>query len=130
MLMRHCFLASVQLPKFLRRWLMHYSGVSAREGCAVWIITLMTSSLWCLQTRTVVFLHALEEECMALGIPLALEKKAGLKMDYCKNSDNCRQKELFKDFDYFENLTMPESGCRCLDLCMNYDFSNVPRHCH
>ena len=38
-------------------------------------------------------------------------------LDYCENEHNCRRQELFKDFDDYTSLTLPESACKCCDIC-------------
>ena len=39
-------------------------------------------------------------------------------MNYCPNDVLCRSRELFKDFDYYNQLTMPPTGCQCCDICI------------
>lgn len=42
---------------------------------------------------------------------------AKVMIDYCENTTNCRRHELFNDFDDYESLLLPESACKCCDIC-------------
>lgn len=44
---------------------------------------------------------------------------ARVMIDYCENQEKCRRHELFNDFDDYESLNMPKSGCTCCDICTN-----------